>query len=80
MALGKIQLGEVVVVGLDVRTFGDRKAHVGEDRGELVDDLAHRMDAAQFRGRLAHRQRDVDRLGREPGVERCALETFAAAR
>ena len=30
---GKVELGEVVVVGLDVRPFGDREAHVGEDRG-----------------------------------------------
>ena len=49
MAFGEIQLGEVVVVGLDVRTFGDREAHVGEDRGELVDHLADRVDAAGFR-------------------------------
>jgi hypothetical protein len=46
MALGEIQLGEVVVVGFDVRPFGDGETHVGEDRGELVDHLADRMDAA----------------------------------
>ena len=60
MALGEVQRGEVVVVGLDVRPFGDREAHVGEDRGELVDHLADRMDAADLGRRLAHRQRDVD--------------------
>ena len=41
-----VERGEVVEVGLDVRTFGDREAHVGEDLGDLVDDLADRMDAA----------------------------------
>ena len=40
MAFREIQLGEVVVVGLDIGTFGDGKAHVGEDRGEFVDHLA----------------------------------------
>ena len=70
MAFGEIELGEIVVVGLDVRAFGDRKAHVGEDRGELVDHLADRMDAAGLGRRLAHRQRDVDGLGVEPRIER----------
>jgi hypothetical protein len=36
---GKVQLGEIVVVGLDVRTFGDGEAHVGEDRDEFVHHL-----------------------------------------
>ena len=49
MAVREIQRGEVVVVGLDIRTFGDREAHVGEDRGELVPHLAERMDAAGLR-------------------------------
>ena len=70
MAFGEIQLGEIVVVGLDVRAFGDGKAHVGEDRGEFVDHLADRMNAARFGRRLAHRQRDVDGLAGEPRVER----------
>ena len=30
----KVQLGEIIVVALDVRPFGDGKAHVGEDRRE----------------------------------------------
>ena len=80
MAFGEIQLGEIVVVGLDVRTFGDREAHVGEDRGELVDHLADRMDAAGLGRRLAHRQRDVDGLGGEPGVERRAARARPCAR
>jgi hypothetical protein len=78
MALGEIQFGEVVIVGLDVGTFGDRKAHVGEDRVDLLEHLAQRMDAAGFRGRLAQRQRDVDGLGGKPGIERRRLEDVAA--
>ena len=46
-------------------TFGDREAHIGEDRGELVDHLADRMDAPGLRRALAHRQRDVDAFGVE---------------
>jgi hypothetical protein len=56
MAVGKIERGEIVVVGLDIRTFGDGEAHVGEDRGDLVDDLADRVDAAALGRRRAHRQ------------------------
>ena len=78
MALGDVELGEVEIVGLDVGTFGDREAHVGEDRGQLVDHLADRMDAALLRRRLAHRQRDVDGLGVEARVERGVLERVAA--
>ena len=66
MVLRKIELGEVVVVGLDVGTFGDGKAHVGEDRGQFVGHLGDRMHAADFERRLAHRQRHVDALGVEP--------------
>ena len=78
MTLGEIQFCEVVVVGLDIGTFGDRKSHVGEDRVDLLEDLAQRMDAAGFRGRFAQRQRDVDGLGGEPGIERRRLENVAA--
>ena len=80
MALGEIELGEVVVVGLDVRPFGDGETHVGEDRGEFVDHLADRMHAPDLGGRFAHRQRDVDRLGVEARVERGALERLAPRR
>ena len=78
MAFGKVQLGEVVIVGLDVRTFGDRESHIGEDRGEFVDHLADRMDAAGFGRALAHRQRDVDALGVEALIERGILQRVAA--
>ncbi len=70
MAFREVQLGEVVVVGLDVGTFRHREAHVGEDGGELVDHLGDRMHAAGLGRRLAHRQGDVDGLGVEAGIER----------
>ena len=76
--LGKIQLGEVVVVGLDVRTFGHREAHVGEDGGEFVPGLAQRMDAAGVGRRVAQRQGDVDGLRGEARVERRVLQDVAA--
>ena len=80
MAFGKVELGEIVIVGLDVGTFRHRKAHVGEDRGQLVDHLADRMNAPGLRRRLAHRQRHVDGLGGKPRIERRALERVLARR
>ena len=56
----EIQRGEIVVVRLDIRSFGDREAEIAEDRRDLVDDLADRMDAAALGRRLADRQRHVD--------------------
>ena len=79
MAFREIQLGEVVVVGLDIGTFRHREAHVGEDRGEFVDHLADRMHAAGLGRRLAHRQGDVDRFGVEAGIERAAASASLAA-
>ena len=46
MTLGKIQFGEVVVVGFDVGPFGDRKSHVGENRRQFIGHLTDRMDTA----------------------------------
>ena len=68
----EIQRREVVEVVLDIRPFGDREAHVGEDGHDLVRHLAHRMDPAL--GAVAQRQRDVDPLGGEPGIERLGLQ------
>jgi len=44
--------------------------HVGEDRVDLLEHLAQRMDAAGLRSRLTQRQRDVDGFGGKPGIER----------
>ncbi|EGE58936.1 hypothetical protein RHECNPAF_253009 [Rhizobium etli CNPAF512] len=70
VAFGKIQRGEIVIIGLDIGTLGDREAHVGEDRGDLIDDLADRMDAAALGRRGAHRQADIDRFGLQPRIDR----------
>ena len=65
-----VELGEVVVVGLDVRALGDGKAHVAEDLGHLVEHLADGMDASVLQGAEAHGQRDVGLLAGETGRER----------
>src|SRR5262245_6635609 len=70
MALREIEFGEIVIVGLDVGSFGDGKPHVGEDRGQFIHDLADGVDAADLRRRLTHRQRHVHGLGVEPLLER----------
>ena len=70
MTFREVELGEIIVVGLDIGPFGDREPHVDEDRGELVHDLADGMDAADLRRRLAHRQRDVHGFGVEPLLQR----------
>ena len=41
-----VQGGEIMEVVFDVGAFGDRKAHVGEDCCDFLDDLAHRMNFA----------------------------------
>ena len=78
MALGEIELGEVVVVGLDVGSFGDGKTHVGENRGQLVHHLADGMDASDLRRRLGHRQCHVQRLGVEALIERQLFQRVSA--
>ena len=80
MAFGEIKLSEVEIVGLDVGTFGDREAHVGEDRGQFVDHLADRMDASDLGRRLAQRQRDIDRFGVQPLIKCRGFQRFAARR
>ena len=74
MAFGNVELGEIEIVGLDVGTFRHRKAHVGEDRGQFINDLAYGMDAPGLRRRLARGQGHVHRLGSKPRVERRTFE------
>ena len=69
MAEREIERGEIVVVGLDVRPLGDGEAEIGEDRRDLVDHLADRVDAAGFERRGADRQGHVDPLGFEAAGE-----------
>ena len=59
----EVERGEVVEVVLDVRTFGDGEAHVGEDRCEFLEHLHHGMQRAD---RLeARRQGEVFAFGFE---------------
>jgi len=65
-----IERGEIVEVGLDVGPFGDREAHIGEDLGDLVGDLAHGVDAALGERPFANGKRDVGPLDHELLAER----------
>ena len=58
----KVELAEIVIVGLDVGPLGDRKAEVGEDRGDLLVDVRKWVDAADVERAGAGRQRHIDRL------------------
>ncbi len=78
VAFGEVERGEVVVVGLDVRPFGDGKPHIGEDGGDLVHHLADRVNASDRKRVGPGRQCDVDGFGGQPGVEGRALQRFAA--
>ena len=80
MAGREVELGEVEVVAFDVRPFGDREAHVGEDGDNLVHHLADRVDPAGLDSGQSHRQRDVERLALELGCERGLLQHAAAHR
>ena len=73
-----VELGEVEIVRLDVRSFGDSEAHVGEDLDALVVDLAHGMDAAVGDGAEANRQRDVGALAGEALREDVAFQRTLA--
>ena len=41
-----VERGEIVEIVLDMRALGDGETHLAEDRDDLVDGLADRMDAA----------------------------------
>ena len=69
-----VERGEIVEVGLDVRAFGDGEAHIGEDLGDLVGDLTHRVDTAFGKRAFAHREGDVGTLSREPRAHRSAAK------
>ncbi len=80
MAGREVELGEIVVVALDVRPFGDGEAHLGENGGDLVHHLADRMDAPGLDAGQGNGQRDVERLALELRLERRALEHRAPRR
>ncbi len=62
-----VERAEIVPVALDVRSFGDGEAHGAEDRRDLLHRAADRMDQAG--GARARRQRGIEPLGGEAGVE-----------
>ena len=78
MALGKVQLCEIVIVGLDIGTFGDRKSHVGEDDIDLFEHLAEGMDAALLGRAFTQGQRDVDGFRGKSRIERRGFQDVAA--
>ena len=67
-----VERGEIVEILFDMRAFGDGEAHLAEDRDQLVDGLADRMDAAVAVG--FHRQRHVDALFGKPAQKRRLIE------
>lgn len=78
MAFGEIQCREVVIVGLDVRTFGDREPHIREDGSNFIDDLADGMNATALGRRLTNRQADIHRFRFQPGDNGGVLQRVLA--
>ncbi len=64
---GDVQRVEVVPIVLDLRALGDGEAHVGEDRGDLLGDLADRVDGPRRAGPRG--QGHVEPFGLEALVE-----------
>src|SRR4051812_21145434 len=77
MVLGIVQRGEVVPVGLDLRTVGDFEADRAPDLLDALPGANHRVDAAA--AAAAPGQRDVERLLGEPRVQ-LRIRKLAAAR
>ena len=76
MAGREVERGEVVEVVLDVGTFSDGEAHVGEDGGEFLEHLHHGMQRAD---RLeARRQGEVFAFGFEARIQRRRFEVGLA--
>ena len=71
-----VERAEIHPVGFDVGAFGDLAAHGAEDRSDLLHGAADRMDETHLAG--ARRQRGVEPLGREAGVEFGVLQFGAA--
>ena len=80
MAFGEVQFREVVVVGLDIGSLGDRETEIGEDRDEFVHHLTDRMDAAGIQRPGPDGQRHVDLLRGEAGFQRLIPEDRAPRR
>ena len=76
MRLGHVQCGEIVPARFDLGSSRDGKAQIRENLGQLVHHLRDRVHRALGRGR--DRQREVDRFGGEPFVERRAFQRVLA--
>ena len=68
-----VERGEIVEIVLDMRPLGDDEAHLAEDRDDLVDGLADRMDAARRRrastGRVTSTRSAASRFGERGAAE-----------
>src|SRR6516164_8645947 len=67
-----VEGGKVVEIFLDMRPLGERETHLAEDRDDLVDRLADRVDAPGSGKR--HWEGDVGTLLGELFLERGATE------
>jgi hypothetical protein len=70
MAFGEVERGEVELIGFDVRPFGDRKAHIAENGGDLVDHLRYSGGCGLRRSADKNRLCYIQRLGGKAGIER----------
>ena len=61
----EVEPGEIVVVGLDVRSFGDGEAHIREDHHQLFPHAADGMDSSLGGGIWPDGERDVDTVRRK---------------
>ena len=78
VVVGRVERGEVVVLELDLGALGDAEAEPDEDVLDLALDLRQQMRRAARDG--VARQRHVDRLGAQRGVELARLELLAQLR
>ncbi|MCY1236890.1 hypothetical protein D9M72_495650 [compost metagenome] len=60
MAFREVQRREIVIIGFDIRTFGDRETHIRKDRGDFIDNLRNRVNAAARCSAFTNRQSHVD--------------------
>ena len=78
MTFREVQLGEIVIVALDVRPLGDGEAHVGEDDRQFVHHLRDRVNAAALQRARPGGERHVERLGLQTRLQRGFRELVAA--
>ena len=74
----KIELGEIIIVGFDIRSFGDGEAEIGEDRRKLVHDLRNRVQPAEIERTRMRGEGHIACLAGKAGFERRLLEHGAA--